>query len=94
MAKKKEMDQLTKDCIEARKAGLSYGKWKAMQPPREMKPKQKAEKPSNKRCRVCGKEIPMTSKRMVYCSDECGKQYDYHYNRNRKYVEEVHDGLV
>ena len=82
---KKEMDQLTKDCIEAQKAGMSYGKWKAMQPPRE-KPKQKEEKPSNKRCRVCGTAIPMTSKRMVYCSDECQKKYDYHANRTRKYV--------
>lgn len=91
---KKEMDQLTKDCIAARKAGMTYGKWKALQPPREMKPKQKAEKPSNKRCRVCGKAIPMTSKRMVYCSDECQKMYDYKRNRVCLYVEEVNDELV
>ena len=89
---KKEMDQLTKDCIEARKAGMTYGKWKAMQPPRETDPKK--EKQSNKRCRVCGTMIPMTSKRMVYCSYECQRNYDYHANRVCKRVGGEDDGQI
>lgn len=75
---KKEMGQLTKDCIEARKAGMSYGKWKAMQPPKQKPPKQKEEKPSGKYCRVCGTMIPLFGKRKVFCSDECMKKYNYH----------------
>lgn len=33
MAKKKEMDNLAKDAAAALAAGMSYGKWKAMQDP-------------------------------------------------------------
>lgn len=91
---KKEMDQLTKDCIEARKAGMSYGKWKAMQPPRKKAPDQEEENQSDKYCRVCGTMIPKTSKRLVYCSYDCQRKYDYHANRTRKYVGGEDDGKI
>ena len=82
---KKEMDQLTKDCIEARKAGMTYGKWKAMQPPKKKTPEQEeAEKPSGKYCRVCGKMIPATSKRKVYCSNTCMNRYSYYFERKSR----------
>lgn len=92
MAKKKEMDQLTKDCIAARKAGLSYGKWKALQAPQ--KPKKEKEKHSDKFCRVCGAMIPKTSKRMAFCSYDCQRNYDYHANRTRLYVGGEDDGKI
>ena len=91
---KKEMDQLTKDCIEARKAGMTYGKWKAMQPPRKKAPKKEEEKPSGKYCRVCGKMIPLTSPRKVYCSDACMKKYDYYRAKKNKGRGEDDDGKV
>ncbi len=67
------MDQLTKDCIEARKAGLTYGKYMAK---KEIKPAavrfpKKAEKPKKPVCVLCGNEIPAGSKRRKYCSAEC-----------------------
>lgn len=69
------MDQLTKDCIAARKAGLTYGKYIATLPPAPAAvrfPKEQA-KGQEKRCmcKVCGKPIPTGSKQRVYCSVEC-----------------------
>lgn len=81
---KKEMDQLTLDCIEARKAGMTYGRWKALQPPKEKAPDQVEEEPSGKYCRVCGKMIPRTSPRKVYCSNTCMNQYDYYRAKKKK----------
>ena len=80
---KKEMDQLTKDCIEARKAGMTYGKWKAMQPPKKT-PDRVEEEPSGKYCRVCGKMIPLMSPRKVYCSNACMNRYSYYQARKSK----------
>ena len=93
---KKEMDQLTKDCIEARKAGMTYGKWKAMQPRKEKAPEQvvEEEKPSGKYCRVCGKMIPKTSPRKVYCSNACMDRYFYYQAKKKKAGKEDDDGKI
>ena len=90
---KKEMDQLTKDCIEARKAGMTYGKWKALQPPKEKVP-DKVEETSNKYCRVCGKMIPLMSPRKVYCSNTCMDRYYYLGKKNRARREEADNGQI
>ena len=79
MARKKELDQLTRDVLEAEKAGMTYGKWKAMQSHRKPEPKTNPE--SDRRCKVCGKAIPLGSRRSTFCSDECKMQWDYKKNR-------------
>ena len=81
----KKMDQLTLDCIAAQKAGMTYGKWKALQPrvevviPQEPElPEDESEvnkEPPKRLCRACGKVIT-TLYRKNYCSDKC--QYEGH----------------
>lgn len=60
------MDKLTKSAIAARRAGLTYGQYMAMQPP-YVKP----EVPDGwKRCEYCGKGFkPVQGKR--FCDVEC-----------------------
>ena len=59
------MDQLAKDAAEARKAGMSYGQWKATQEPVVIR---RPEKPEGV-CRHCGRELPKGKK--IWCSEEC-----------------------
>lgn len=74
------MDQLTRDCIAARNAGMTYGKWMALHyvPPvivipqeevEEPVPEVKEEKPK-RLCRTCGKEIKGHANKR-YCDDAC-----------------------
>ena len=67
------MDQLTLDCIAARKAGMSYGRWKALQPRVEVvMPKQEVKEYAPKRvCKYCGKEFEVTHNSMLYCDSAC-----------------------
>lgn len=53
MSKKKEMDQLSRDALMARRCGLTYGKYKAMQYEREKRQKD-AGKTKRKAGRECG----------------------------------------
>lgn len=72
MAKEKELDKLAQDAIAAQKAGMSYGKWKAMQEPVVIKPKPLPGVVRMVVCRHCGKEFPVYhNKYKVYCSDQC-----------------------
>ena len=88
------MDQLTMDSIAAQKAGMSYGKWKALHyVPAVVVPKQPkelvypgCEVKQKKYCAICGKELPLGKSR--YCSRECDyenqkvKQREW-YHRNK-----------
>lgn len=72
------MDQLTKDAIEARRLGLSYGKYKGLQYEAQQKAKaaaaaekERKPKPGQRWCKVCQKEIPLTVSSSRYCSPEC-----------------------
>lgn len=84
------MDQLTMDCIAARKAGMSYGKWKALHGKSKGKVLAVVQ-PEEKVCAICGKEIiPRASgcgyQRVRYCSDACA--YQAHKERmQRRYHE-------
>ena len=40
MSKKKELDQLSRDALMARRCGLTYGKYKAMQHDKEQRQKE------------------------------------------------------
>lgn len=63
------MDNLAKDSTAALKAGMSYGKWKALHP----FTKHQAETAENVRlCHRCGNPIPKSSQpSRKYCSDLC-----------------------
>ena len=72
------MDNLTMDSIAEQKAGMSYGKWKALHPhTKEVNPEpevclEEEEKPKVF-CKICGKEIiGHRSKR--HCSNECWQE--------------------
>ena len=67
-------DQLDLDAKAASDAGMSYGKWKAMQNP------VKIEQPNGTKfvCAICGKEFYRTYHRAAkYCSDECRDKAGY-----------------
>ena len=73
----KKMDNLARNAMLARQAGMSYGKWKAMQDPVKITPKERHY------CLNCGSELfPKTSKVPKYCDYQCGNEY-----RERKYRE-------
>ena len=78
------MEQLTEDAVQAKKHGLSYGryiqKFKPPKPPAERYPKKKAqaakatapaEQKSVVRCAVCGAEIPNAKRNRKDCCGEC-----------------------
>ena len=74
------VDQLTQDYIAARKAGMTYGKWKALHyvPPveveipkkGEMKPEVRDDLPK-RACRYCGKEFNAACSQKLYCNHDC-----------------------
>ena len=76
----KELDQLTMDSIAAQKAGMSYGKWKALQPIVKVDLPETAPK---RLCKLCGGEIPPEfHKNRTYCSDQCFDEADRIRHRN------------
>ena len=62
------MDNLAREAMLARQAGMSYGKWKALQPPQEERPK---ELPKGwKKCECCGKPFKMRQGKR-FCEIDC-----------------------
>lgn len=88
MAKKKEMDNLAKDAAAALAAGMSYGKWKAMQD--SVKIEKKDETPENWLiCQYCGKPFKPKTRRLqkycqAYCQNEAYKEKYREKDRERK----------
>ena len=78
------MDNLARDAAAALRAGMSYGKWKALHP----FTKHQAETTENVRlCQRCGKPLPKGSrKERKYCSDLCKMAADSarHGNKSQK----------
>lgn len=69
MARKK-MDKLSQDVAKALAAGMSYGKWKAMQDPVVIKKEEKHY------CLYCGRELFKGMKGIPkYCDAYCGNAY-------------------
>ena len=75
MAKKKEMDKLAQDAAAAKAAGMSYGRWKAMQEPVEP-PKRKV-KGTACICPRCGKTFYQNGKKRIYCDSVCQREAAY-----------------
>ena len=74
--KKKEMDKLAQDAAAALAAGMSYGKWKAMQDKPVVIEKKKDElEPVKKICKYCGKPfIPRSYRSQLYCDIYCQQE--------------------
>lgn len=80
MGRKKKPDQLALDCIAAAKAGMSYGKWKAMQPPKRAEVEDIPWVPPKEGgCLVCGE--PLEPPQRKFCSITCNKNYNYRLQR-------------
>ena len=81
-----KMDQLTQDCIAARKAGMSYGKYMAtmytppvIHPVVEVEPElaEPKETAIKRVCKNCGKEIPRNARSdRRHCDDECRYEWN------------------
>lgn len=69
------MDNLARDAMLALKAGMTYGKWKAMQEP--VKIKKKTLPDGWIECKYCGKAFKPTRGCQKYCCMDC---------RNRAYA--------
>ena len=74
MAKKKEMDKLSQEVSMALASGMSYGKWKALQEPVKIEPKQPKEYFIRRICVVCKSEfISFDNRNRVVCGEKCRK---------------------
>ena len=74
------MDRLTMDSIAAMRAGMSYGKWKALHPHTDIEAPQVDD--SLPRCKICGGVIKRKFAKL-YCSDAC--EYEAQKIRSREY---------
>lgn len=70
---KEKVDQLAIDAAAARAAGMSYGKWRALQPQKPIEPKSPKECYIKRVCPICGVEfiVSARSNRKKYCGQEC-----------------------
>lgn len=78
------MDNLARDSIAALAAGMSYGKWKALQEQKPIMPRQEKDVYSEfkKKCEWCGTEFMFSRKTQRFCCMSCYHK-DY-YQRKRK----------
>ena len=75
------MDRIERACKEAKKLGISYGKYKALIYEQQLKNgttpkygKQKKEPEEIvRRCVICGREIKRGTRRRKYCCFECSE---------------------
>lgn len=74
MAKKNKPDQLAQDAAAALAAGMTYGKWKAMQLVVPIEHKLMPPAIETRRCVVCGVEfVGNYHARNKYCSARCSR---------------------
>lgn len=76
------MDRLARNAMLAKQAGMSYGKWKAMQETIQIKKKESPEE-DMKVCPYCGKKFKPKSKKQKYCDITCQQQHWYENNKER-----------
>lgn len=89
MGRHKKPDKLTRENAQALAAGMSYGKWKALQPVPVKEETPPLPIYNMRKCAYCGLEFRQSdgSGRKKYCSDRCCKAaYDKKY-RERQRVE-------
>lgn len=84
MAKQKQPDRLSIESSKALAAGMSYGKWKAMQNPTVIIQPQRT-RGIKRICEWCGKEYERHDNRASkYCSYECQHLADKKRMRDKK----------
>lgn len=84
MARKKKMDKLSQEVAMAHAAGMSYGRWKAMQEPvKIVKPDTLPE--GWKKCEECGKPFK-SGKGKKFCDEVCRRTA---YDKSGKAMEYV-----
>lgn len=86
MAKKNKPDKLARENAQALAAGMSYGKWKALQPVTPIKPKRPAEAYIERVCVQCGCTfVCYNKKERKYCGDRCRNKayYEREYAKNK-----------
>lgn len=75
------MDRLARNAMLARQAGMTYGKWKAMQyvPPKPEEPvKVEPRNEFEVKCQNCGKLfLKKNHRKKLYCDELCARQYQY-----------------
>ena len=81
-------DKLSQEAAMALAAGMSYGKWKAMQNPVKIEPKKLPIGIETKKCPWCGVEFFSMDNKTKYCSKRCRKLRDNAYMA-QKYREKV-----
>lgn len=87
------MDNLARDCMLARKAGMSCGQWKVMQEP--VKPKKEVVPEGWRKCKGCGKVFKPNRGNHIYCDIECrsltwSRKNKDHYKEYRDKYSEKH----
>ena len=68
------MDQLTEDAVDARKKGMSYGKYMAMKQQEQDKERMPEKEKTDKKtvlCAICGAVIQNAVRNQKYCTGEC-----------------------
>ena len=94
-------DNLALDAMDARAAGMTYGKWKAQHPETKEANESRLSKPPKRQynqtprvyeyiCRGCGKKFTTPSKARRYCDDRCKhrkNEADYKAAHQKKDVE-------
>lgn len=86
MAKKKEMDNLSKEMIQCKADGYGfhYGAWKAAQNPVKIEPRKLPVGIETFKCAYCGVEFMRgENRRRIFCSDRCKKLHISERNRNQ-----------
>ena len=73
MGRKKKPDKLAQDAAKALAAGLSYGKWRAMQQPVQV---EKESEKDYKTCPNCGKKFK-AGRNKKFCDAYCRNQAYY-----------------
>lgn len=70
------MDNLTRDCIAARMADMTYGKWKAAQQKSESPEPLEIDPDKMRKCKNCGALFAKGKHYRAYCSGECREKYE------------------
>lgn len=78
-------DKLTRDNSAEIAAGMSYGQWKAMQPPAPIEPRKPPAVYVEHTCACCGCTfVSYDRKDRKYCDNKCRKRAAYEQEKKRK----------
>ena len=76
-----EENNLVRDAFLAKEAGMTYGKWKAMQTHKVV---EKKPEPGMSICPECGKAFKKKSPKQIYCEQYCQRKRSTRNHMRRK----------